>query len=295
MFTIADADGDGELDIREFLTLISILKSGDYVLTRFVFQIFDLNSSGFIELDEALCFSPAFEKLQIASLENENKVDESVNQESSSWVHDLFKLDLDQDGFISFSEFQAGVGSKFAALISSFLLNCLFFPPIEEECWENERFIVLLGWNAANLHKTESMFSDFSNKPLFRETISSKLLSDWTWIDDWHVDKTLNDCDEEGWLYAPSFHSDFCVYGAKSAKSYVRRRKWIRNRKYTRDLLSLESDSTSDVVLKLFEKQVSDRKLRETEQQKSICEEELQHKDLNLKLERVMQAEKMGF
>lgn len=55
----------------------------------------------------------------------------------------------------------------------------------------------------------------------------------WQWEGDWHLDLTLNGhpLDHNGWTFAVDFPAQF--YPEKQWKSCVRRRLWVRSRKYS--------------------------------------------------------------
>ena len=54
----------------------------------------------------------------------------------------------------------------------------------------------------------------------------------WVWDDDWHIDTTFNGIQLEmgGWTYAVDFPAEY--HPKKGFTSCVRRRKWIRHRRY---------------------------------------------------------------
>lgn len=55
----------------------------------------------------------------------------------------------------------------------------------------------------------------------------------WQWEGDWHLELTLDGqpLDHNGWTYAVDFPAQY--YPKKQWTSYVRRRLWVRNRKYS--------------------------------------------------------------
>ena len=54
----------------------------------------------------------------------------------------------------------------------------------------------------------------------------------WVWDDEWRIEKLFNGAQLQmsGWTYAVDFPADY--HESKGFTSCVRRRKWIRNRKY---------------------------------------------------------------
>lgn len=55
----------------------------------------------------------------------------------------------------------------------------------------------------------------------------------WQWEGDWSLELTLDGqpLDHDGWTYAVDFPAQY--YPKKQWKSYVRRRLWVRSRKYS--------------------------------------------------------------
>ena len=49
---------------------------------------------------------------------------------------------------------------------------------------------------------------------------------DWEWEDIWHVEKTPDQTDPDGWQYALDFNYNF--HGTKGIFDSVRRKKWVR-------------------------------------------------------------------
>ena len=83
LFNIADADHDGEIDVREFLSLVSVLKTVD---SRILFLILDINCSGCIERPEVEEFMPFLMELG-----------------DNSWIDNLTK-DLSRCNFLTFQK-----------------------------------------------------------------------------------------------------------------------------------------------------------------------------------------------
>ncbi|ORX91877.1 hypothetical protein K493DRAFT_316900 [Basidiobolus meristosporus CBS 931.73] len=106
-----------------------------------------------------------------------------------------------------------------------------------EILYENQRGL----WICGTPHFSYKMLNPFDNPPWTDEyqrfspvDIHSAQLPDpsWVWADPyWHIDMS-GDVDEDGWEYAfifqcQSWHGDFRFF-----RSFVRRRRWIRHRKY---------------------------------------------------------------
>ncbi len=60
LFEVADGDGDGEVDLREFICMLYRLRpdAPPQWLLRLLFQLLDQNGTGFIEREEALQLAP---------------------------------------------------------------------------------------------------------------------------------------------------------------------------------------------------------------------------------------------
>jgi len=108
---------------------------------------------------------------------------------------------------------------------------------VVEEVWENERWYVHSGWTAPGFLDRPN-FSDAGGKlktPKEKVDLMYKTAdtikeapkgAHWMWEDDWTL--ATSEIGEEGnWEYAKSFKKS---YGPKKAKTFVRRRKWVRTR-----------------------------------------------------------------
>eukprot|EP00111_Clytia_hemisphaerica_P015840 TCONS_00046790-protein len=99
-----------------------------------------------------------------------------------------------------------------------------------EHCYENQRWYVGLGFSEKSLISTDRPHwsSKDGKTELKRENF--RLPNDrWQWEGDWYLDKTIQ-CDTNGWEYALDFPREY--YGYKAKTSFVRRRRWIRKRKF---------------------------------------------------------------
>ncbi|KAF7379139.1 tectonin beta-propeller repeat-containing protein isoform X1 [Vespula maculifrons] len=104
---------------------------------------------------------------------------------------------------------------------------------IKEETYENERWLPLEGFSGRLLPTDRYNFSN-QDGTVDRSRDKVKLPSmAWQWEGDWHIETTLDGqpLDHDGWTYAVDFPA---TYSAKKQwKSCVRRRKWVRYRRYS--------------------------------------------------------------
>ncbi|XP_037932788.1 tectonin beta-propeller repeat-containing protein-like [Teleopsis dalmanni] len=103
---------------------------------------------------------------------------------------------------------------------------------VKEESYENERWIPIEGFSKMLLPTDRYKYSS-SDGSAERSIDKIRLPSmAWQWDGDWHLDLDLDGQTlDEGWMYALDFPA---TYSAKcSWNSYVRRRKWIRFRRYS--------------------------------------------------------------
>lgn len=104
---------------------------------------------------------------------------------------------------------------------------------IKEEAYENERWMPLDGFSS-RLLPTDRFHYSSADGTVNRATDKIRLPSmAWQWEGDWHLD-----CDHEGqpldhdaWTYALDFPAKY--HPKKQWNSCVRRRKWIRYRRYS--------------------------------------------------------------
>nr|CAD7586073.1 unnamed protein product [Timema genevievae] len=104
---------------------------------------------------------------------------------------------------------------------------------IKEESYENERWLPLEGFSGRLLPTDRYHFSSADGtKDRSFEKIRSPSMA-WQWEGDWHLETTLDGqpLDHDGWSYAIDFPATF--HPKKQWKSCVRRRKWIRYRRYS--------------------------------------------------------------
>lgn len=104
---------------------------------------------------------------------------------------------------------------------------------IKEEAYENERWLPLEGFSSRLFPMDRFQFS--SADGLTERTLSKVRLPSmaWQWESDWHLELSLDGqpLDHDGWTYAVDFPAKY--YPQKQWKSCVRRRKWVRYRRYS--------------------------------------------------------------
>lgn len=104
---------------------------------------------------------------------------------------------------------------------------------VKEESYENERWYPVEGFSKSLLPTDRPKFSNVDGT--VDRTIDKIRLPSmaWNWENDWHLDLTFNgqNLDHDGWTYALDFPATF--QGKKSWNTCVRRRKWMRFRRYS--------------------------------------------------------------
>ncbi|XP_063821755.1 tectonin beta-propeller repeat-containing protein [Ostrinia nubilalis] len=104
---------------------------------------------------------------------------------------------------------------------------------VKEESYENERWLPLEGFSGRLLPTDRYHFSSqdgTKDRSIDRIRLPSMA---WQWEGDWQLELTLDGqpLDHDGWSYAVDFPAHFSPI--KQWKSCVRRRKWIRYRKFS--------------------------------------------------------------
>ncbi|XP_058061619.1 tectonin beta-propeller repeat-containing protein [Anopheles bellator] len=103
---------------------------------------------------------------------------------------------------------------------------------IKEEAFENERWLPIEGFSSHLLPTDRYHFSN-ADGTVDRNIDKVRLPSmAWQWEGEWQLDLTLEGqpLDHDGWTYAVDFPATY--HPQKNWKSCVRRRKWIRFRRY---------------------------------------------------------------
>ncbi|XP_045618254.2 tectonin beta-propeller repeat-containing protein isoform X1 [Procambarus clarkii] len=101
-----------------------------------------------------------------------------------------------------------------------------------EESYENQRWNPLEGFTSVLLPSDRASFSTadgLTPRPMDKITLPTLA---WSWESQWHIHYTHNGqaLDKEGWTYAIDFPRTYTT--EKRWNSCVRRRKWIRYRRY---------------------------------------------------------------
>lgn len=104
---------------------------------------------------------------------------------------------------------------------------------VKEESYENERWLPIEGFSKTMLPTDRYKYSSADGQQ-DRAIEKIRLPSmAWQWDGDWHLELDLdgNSLGEDGWMYALDFPATYSA--KKSWNSYVRRRKWVRFRRYS--------------------------------------------------------------
>ncbi|KAM8889643.1 tectonin beta-propeller repeat-containing protein 1 [Synchiropus picturatus] len=101
-----------------------------------------------------------------------------------------------------------------------------------EDTYENQRWNPVDGFSSRLLPSDRWQWSDITglqHQPLDSFQLPS---TSWEWEGDWYVDKNFEgkSTEQEGWTYAIDFPATY--YKDKQWKSCVRRRRWLRYRRY---------------------------------------------------------------
>lgn len=122
---------------------------------------------------------------------------------------------------------------------------------LREESYENERWIPIDGFSTRLLPTDRYRFSS-ADGTVDRAISKIRLPSmAWQWEGDWTLELQLDGqpLDHDGWTYAVDFPAQY--HAKKQWKSCVRRRLWVRNRKYVAlnswcAIAPLHKDATSE-------------------------------------------------
>ncbi|KAF5735104.1 hypothetical protein HS088_TW15G00604 [Tripterygium wilfordii] len=97
-----------------------------------------------------------------------------------------------------------------------------------DEFFETEKYYPSVGWAAVSVQPWQT----YSGGRVSYEANGVELPTGWEWIDDWHLDTSSVNSDDD-WVYAPDIESlkwpdsfDNLKFG-----NHARQRRWIRNRK----------------------------------------------------------------
>ncbi|XP_054281317.1 tectonin beta-propeller repeat-containing protein-like [Macrosteles quadrilineatus] len=103
---------------------------------------------------------------------------------------------------------------------------------IKEESYENQRWSPIQGFGKHMLPTDRYRWSTkdgLTERRLDKIRLPSMA---WQWEGDWHIETTLDgqQLDDDGWTYAVDFPATY--HSTKQWSSCVRRRKWVRYRRY---------------------------------------------------------------
>ncbi|XP_075220650.1 tectonin beta-propeller repeat-containing peroxin 23 isoform X2 [Lycorma delicatula] len=104
---------------------------------------------------------------------------------------------------------------------------------IKEESFENQRWLPLEGFSKRLLPTDRYNFSSEDGITERRKDKIHLPSMAWQWEGDWHIETCLDGqpLDDDGWTYAVDFPASY--HPQKQWSSCVRRRKWVRYRRYS--------------------------------------------------------------
>jgi len=172
LFTVFDADGNGEIDFSELASGLSILCQGDKgSKVRAAFSLFDVDSDGFISKEEMQTYLLAvFRVLFELMPSTKNQVDVSAEDLARATTEQCFEeADIDHDGKLSFDEFSTW-----------FSTNGEFFPTSNETTKETsvgglqeiKRLTKLEHQNVGDVMKLVQSMTGGSDSLSFQEFVS---------------------------------------------------------------------------------------------------------------------------
>jgi hypothetical protein len=124
------------------------------------------------------------------------------------------------------TKLEANAG-KLAAVESK--ISKMIPDPVDEDCYENQRYMPLKGWNAPYLPTDRHAFSNQKGTEE-RTKAMVQLPANWKWVAEWSVDTTRVGVDKEGWEYAKDFSLEW--HSTNTKLDSVRRRRHHRKREF---------------------------------------------------------------
>ena len=124
--------------------------------------------------------------------------------------------------------------------------------PVTEECFENQRYVMIKGWKGGNLLPTDppKWSTADGRRRASPESIDPQLPEGWKWTDEWKLD--TSGVKDDGWEYAMDFWK-FNESRSRKPKAgmfdHARRRRWIRTREFIEE--TEEVDDASDEILEI--------------------------------------------
>ncbi|XP_021947922.1 tectonin beta-propeller repeat-containing protein isoform X2 [Folsomia candida] len=169
------------------------------------------------------------------------------NSNPPAWTRLHNPTNVNIKRLVSFSHILWGIGSDHQIYV--YVPKRDIGIRVREEIWENQRWNPIDGFGKHLLPTDRAPFSSESGTEP-REK-SDKLPSDaWKWECDWQIENTFeNELIAEGWTYALDFPATY--HPEKTFKSFVRRRKLFRYRKFVgtnrwNKIESLHQDHTQE-------------------------------------------------
>jgi hypothetical protein len=101
--------------------------------------------------------------------------------------------------------------------------------PVDEEYYENQRYMPLKGWQPPYLPTDRHANSNMKGTEE-RTRDHCKLPANWKWSTEWAVDVVRVGIDKDGWEYAKDFSTEF--HSTNTKLDSVRRRRWSRRREF---------------------------------------------------------------
>ncbi len=164
-------------------------------------------------------------------------------------------MDGDGDGLIAFVEFQRGMLTcEWKSVLGAFTLHRLFFGYVQDETWENQLWVPVIGWHANGAPFAWSSEDNITER--IKESICCPINypgRHWQYVNDWHIDQQIGG-GKDGWLYADDFKGNRTWSAEpKGSTDVCRRRRWLRHRlceQHWQASLSPDDQQARDAVRK---------------------------------------------
>ena len=105
-------------------------------------------------------------------------------------------------------------------------------PHAIEEVYENQRTLLLGDYSSKYLIPLADTCGPWSDAKGIPRNPADVLLPGpgWSWVDEWHIDRSRPSVDPDGWQYAINWNGSWSPQ--RGVTTVVRRRRWIRERVY---------------------------------------------------------------